>query len=75
MITLKSSAYSTTVTVLPCRDYKSKIIVLDCEEYEGLLKQQEMEGKDRMEIGVYLRVLLANVAEHEVAPYDHVWMP
>lgn len=33
MFILKSSVYSTTVTVLPCKNNKSKIFIFDPSEY------------------------------------------
>jgi len=60
MFTLKSSAYSTKITVLPCKDNKYKIFILDSEEYEGIL-DRAVDDDDRLDLGVYLRVFFANV--------------
>jgi hypothetical protein len=74
MFRLKSSAYSSHITVLPCRDSKYKVFVMDSEEYEGILGRA-VDEEDRIDVGVYLRVFFANVVEHELAPYEHVWLP
>lgn len=74
MFTLKSSAYSAKITVLPCRENKYKMFVLDSEEYEGILQKSDGE-ENRLDLGVYLRVFFANLVEHEVADYDHIWLP
>lgn len=43
---LKSSAYSSRITVLPCKNnIKYKIFVLDSEEYDGL-RQKKLEDYD-----------------------------
>lgn len=60
MFILKSSAYSTKITVLPCKDNKYKIFILDSEEYEGIL-DKAVDDDDRLDLGVYLRVFFANV--------------
>lgn len=47
---------------------------MDSEEYEGILGRA-VDEEDRIDVGVYLRVFFANVVEHELAPYEHVWLP
>lgn len=74
MYILNSTAYSSKITVFPCKENKYKIFILDSHEFEDLLKNSE-KNSDRIEIGVYLKVFFANIADHQVADYDYVWIP
>lgn len=67
MLKLRSSIYSSTVTVVPCKPNNYKILLMDANEFD------EISAKTSLDL--YVKLFLANISQHAHITDEFIWIP
>jgi hypothetical protein len=66
VINLKSSLYSSVITVIPCKPSNYKLLVTTALEFDA---------QPNVSLDLYLKLFLANLSQHNLNTDDHIWIP
>jgi hypothetical protein len=69
---IKSKLYSSSITVMPCKNNRYKLFVLSSEEYDNIKKRGD-EGEINLDI--YIKLFFGNLSVHEIAEPEAIWLP
>lgn len=67
VLKLRSSIYSSTVTVIPCKPNNYKILLMDANEFD------EIAGNTSLDL--YIKLFLANISQHAHSTEEFIWIP
>lgn len=67
VLKLKSSLYSSVITVIPCKPNNYKILLTDAQEFDGISSATSLD--------LYIKLFLANISQHSQSSDEFIWIP